>query len=360
MLDFAFRLFNASSSGRQQTNRTISPLSVYLALALLWNGARGTTRREIGALLGLPDDHADAVAAIAALLAAAQAAEAAETSVANSVWLNGSMDFEQAFLALARDQFGAEVSSLDFGDPRALATINGWVKQHTRGRIDTIVERLDPMMALILLNAVYFKGRWKLQFDPKRTDELPFHSPTGTRTCQMMVQHEHVAHASHDSFQIVRLPYKGGMSMLVLLPKQRDGLADLLATLNPSNWRAWIGSLKRREGTVMLPRWTHEYELRLEKPLIELGMLQAFDPDHANLRGIADQTRNLFVGEVRHKTFVDVNEEGTEAAAVTAVMARLTGLGIDRSFNFFADHPFLYAIVDAQDQPWFLGVVAAP
>lgn len=360
MLDFAFRLLNASASGPQQTNRTLSPLSVYVALALVWNGTRGETRREIGVLLGLPDGNDEAVAAIAALQGTAHAAAAAETAVANSLWLNGDMEFEQAFLALAREQFEAEIATMDFGDPGAVATVNRWVSDHTRGRIDSIISQLDPTMALVLINAVYFKGRWAAPFKAERTSDAPFYAPRGQRTCRMMAQRGPFAYANHDTFQIVRLPYEGGMSMLVLLPDEHDGLADLLASLNPTNWQTWVASLKRREGDVMLPRWTHEYELGLNKSLQALGMRQAFNHAHADLRGIATTTNNLYIDEVRHKTFVDVNEEGTEAAAVTAVMFRAAGFVPDRRFHFVADHPFLYAIVDQADQPWFLGVVAAP
>ena len=253
------------------------------------------------------------------------------------------------------------MATLDFADPAAMVTINDWVSQATRGKIAKIIDRIMPDMRLYLINAVYFKGTWQVQFDPARTEYQEFYSLNGpAREWPLMRQSGNYLYLKGADFQAVKLPYRGGgTAMYVFLPDARDGIKSFVSRLTSINWRRWNGAMARHRGELWLPRFKATYETELKRQLTQLGMGRAFEDD-ANFSGIS--TRPLAISEVRHKTFLEVNEQGTEAAAVTSVGMRTTGTRREPPpFEMVVDHPFFVAIADeATGAILFMGVIVDP
>ncbi|MDZ7402462.1 MAG: serpin family protein, partial [candidate division KSB1 bacterium] len=235
----------------------------------------------------------------------------------------------------------ALVSALNFGDPNAKNIINAWVYEHTNGKINKIVEKINWDDVMFLINAIYFKGIWKYQFEEKNTADALFTLPDNSQVpCKMMAQTGEFQYFANDQFQAIDLPYGDELfSMVVILPSASADIDELISELDQNDWNQWLGSFQKEKGTIFLPRFKLEYKLRMNDVLIALGMGVAFSPG-------ADFTRmfkpgGLFISEVNHKTFVEVNEEGTEAAAVTSVVIGRTSTS---GFVMRVDRPFIFAI----------------
>ncbi|MBI1926767.1 serpin family protein [Candidatus Poribacteria bacterium] len=285
----------------------------------------------------------------------------AERVIANSLWARQGMEFKPDFLDRNRQFFGAEIASLNFSDPKATATINGWVEANTKGKIQKIVQQIDPMTVMFLINAVYFKGTWKIEFDKSKTRERGFHLPNGKeKPVPMMSQSGNYLYYRGEGFQTVSLPYgEGQMSMYLFLPDLDSALDAFLSRLNAENFERWVSQLGKMKGEVLLPRFKLEYEASLNDALKALGMEVAFAPDRANFSGMRPIPPNLFIQQVKHKTFVDVNEAGTEAAAVTSVQIGITS--VQEKFSFVVDRPFFFAIRENQTGTvLFMGMVTEP
>jgi serpin B len=266
-----------------------------------------------------------------------------EFLLANSIWHESTLTFEQEFLDINTGYFDAQVTPLDFAAPGAAATINGWVSDNTRGKIREIVP--DPIprdIIMYLINAIYFKGDWTYRFDENLTRATPFTLADGSQKTVNMMSHANpvtIAVAEVGDLTVADLPYSGdAYCMTILLPDMPDGLQALVEELTQENWNAWTSVLADDDREVSLPKFTLEYEIKLNDVLTALGMGVAFSAG-------ADFTRvfrpgGIWIDEVKHKTYVDVNEEGTEAAAVTSVaMAR--GMA---SRAILVDRPFLFVI----------------
>jgi serpin B len=292
----------------------------------------------------------------------AQADPNVQLAIANSLWARRGVAFRPEFLERNRTSYGAEVTSLDFDDPGAASAINGWVEKATRGKIGEIVDRIDPMAVLFLINAIYFKGIWQHKFEKAQTWEEPFHLAGGGRKqVPMMTRTGPHAHLQGDGFQALRLPYGAGrVVMEIFLPDAGSGLGPLLSRLTPEIWRQWMPRFTEKPCLVKLPRFRMEYEVALKNTLKSLGMGVAFDPYQADLSGMSPE--KLYINEVKHKSFVEVNEEGTEAAAVTSVEVRVLSARIEpEPVRFIVDRPFFFAIRDSQTGVLlFLGVVHDP
>ncbi|HUD46348.1 MAG TPA: serpin family protein [Candidatus Baltobacteraceae bacterium] len=319
---FGFQLLEQAREQAVGTNLFLSPAGLAFALSMVQNGARGETLRQITATLQVKDvAPADLNAANKALLDRLASLNPKVTlDIANGLWTDKSAVIEPEFAAANLSGYNAEVLSADFRDPAFVKTINDWVSGHTDGKIPQMIQGpLDPMLRLIVLNAIYFKGAWQDPFDRNRTRALPF-TLAGGRVVPhpRMVRSGEFAYRENESFQAVELPYAGGdVNMDVILPK--GGLDEFLRTLTAENFEQWVGRMETRRGTLELPRFKLENEYDLKPVLAAMGMPLAFTPQ-ADFSGISRE--RLYIGWVKQKTYVDVNEEGTEAAAATGLAVR--------------------------------------
>ena len=353
---FGFKLLQDLREREPGGNIFISPLSISIALTMTYNGAVGETERAMAEVLEIDAlDLSTINNSNKALRNSLQNPDPkVEISIANSIWSRQGVDFNPDFLERNRVFFGAEIAALDFNSPQAPATINEWVDTNTNGKIEKIVERIDPQTLLFLINAIYFKGNWQDEFDKSMTRPGVFHLVNGSeKQVQMMRREGKYPYFRGERFEATSLPYGDGrVSMYIFLPNRDSNLNKFLGNLNTENWKGWISQFGNRRHDMMLPRFKLKYEVRLNDTLKALGMEIAFD-NGADFSGIGP---DLFISEVRHKTFVEVNEEGTEAAAVTSV-------GVTASVPpvFRVDRPFFFAIYDAETETiLFMGTVTEP
>ena len=348
---FAFKLYTAMAAREgPDTNIFISPLSVGMALGMTVNGAAGATRDSMLAALQLAGVPMDVVnqgyRSVIDLLRHLDPGVA--FTLANSIWYRTGFTPSQAFLGDARTYFDAQVQGLDFSSSSAAPTINAWVNAQTNGKIPSIVQDpIDPSLIMFLINAIYFKGSWTQRFDSTR--DAPFYPRTGVPITVAMMEHDSagpVGLYSGDDATVVDLPYGGrAWSMTIVLP--RGAWTDSLATmLTASRWSAWIAGLDSQKAYVSLPKFKLTFERELEAPLAALGMGIAFcDVGFADFSAMYPGARpgGVCISFVKHKTYVDVNEEGTEAAAVTSV-----GMGVGSMPagppHIVVDRPFIVAI----------------
>lgn len=365
--DFGFRLLRTLTDGNGE-NVIVSPLSVSLALAMTYNGAAGETRTAIAKTLGAASITEETFNRNNRTLldAIEQADPATQIEIANALWAQTGFAVRPDFLKVNQDFYRASVHSLDFmGNPQGAAnTINGWVNEQTHAKIPKIVDQVTPATVLVLTDAVYFKGRWMIPFDQKETRPRTFHLHGGaTVQAPMMIQNDKYPYFGNDAYQAIRLPYgKNRFAMYIFLPRKPDGLPDLLHKLDGANWNKMIGRLVRTDGEITLPKFESSYGQRLNDALISLGMGIAFH-DKANFSRIHAAPPPLFISDVEHKTYVKVDEEGTEAAAATSVGIALSMVsgGEPAPFEMIVDHPFFCAITEQQSGALlFAGVVTDP
>ncbi len=357
---FGLKLFAQLANEEAGKNVFISPLSVAMALGMAYNGAEGTTEQAMRHALQFgelaPEQINSTFRSLLDFLGKLDPAVTME--IANSIWYRLGFAVEPEFIRLNRDYYRAVVEGLDFASPSAPNTINAWVRDKTHGRISSIVDRIDPLTMLYLINAIYFKGTWTRKFDPNRTQDDLFTSTDGSQApCRMMVQEGEFSYFEDDNVQVVDLPYGSGMfSMLVVLPKPGWSADALAGAVDVETWTLWTGGLAKRRGSLQLPKFKLEYEKSLKQALSALGMAEAFT-DTAKFTRINPQG-NLFISEVKHKSFVEVDEKGTEAAAVTSVVVGVTSF--DPSyFVMRVDRPFLFAIRERHSGTiLFIGKVA--
>jgi serine protease inhibitor len=342
---FAFKLFREISRQEGDSNIFISPLSAAMALGMTYNGAAGSTQvamQEVLELQGMGlQEVNESYRSLIDLLRNLD--PRVEFLLANSIWYRQGYPIEQEFLDLNREYFDAEVAALDFSSPAAPGTINAWVRENTANRIDSIVVGpISPLTVMYLINAIYFKGDWVYQFDKNLTTSAPFTLKDGSVASVPMMSHGgkvEIGIAWADGVMVGDIAYGGGAySMTVLLPATGSGIDTLVTRLTQENWDVWISGLVTTEVEVGLPKFTLEYAITLNDVLTALGMGIAFDPDRADFTRMC-ATCALYIDSVVQKTFVDVNEEGTEAAAVTSVVMAERGAG-----SFIVDRPFVFVI----------------
>ncbi|BAZ06050.1 serpin family proteinase inhibitor I4 [Calothrix sp. NIES-3974] len=360
---FGFKLFTEVQKQDQNQNIFVSPASVAMALAMTYNGASGSTQEKMAQTLELQGFSLEQINSTNAELAQllTNPDEKVKLTIANSLWANQNIQFQPDFLQRNRDFYNAKVTNLNFAANDATNQINNWVKDNTQGKIEKIVEQIHPNQALFLINAIYFKGNWSREFDKNQTTDLPFYLPSGQQKQHpMMSQRGKYRYYETPEFQAVSLPYgkDGKISMYVFLPKENSSLAALQQNLNSENWQKWMGEFNQRQGLVRLPKFKMDYDVNLNDALTALGMGEAFT-DKANFSGMG---KNLSISEVKHKTFVEVNEEGTEAAAVTSVgIVRLSAVQEEPPFEMVVDRPFFTAIRDNQTGSiLFMGSIVNP
>ncbi len=347
---FAFEFFRqtlATAPEKDKENAFVSPLSLTMALGMTYNGTSPEAGAEMAAALGVPDFTSEEINAhYKALVEALLAADPKTVlSIANSIWTRKGYPVKPTFYELNRTYYDAEVRERDFDNPATVDEINGWCDEKTRGKIDKIIDAIPGSMVMYLINAVYFKGQWKYEFDKKETRDENFTLADGsTKKVKMMAQTASLPYYWDETVQCVELPYGNtAFGMVVMMSSERNGsLDDLVASLDAAAYNDITAGLREREVTVKLPRFKQECEFGLNDAVANLGIRQIFGG--GSLTGITDDTR-LAVSLIKQKTFVEVNEEGTEAAAVTVVGFETTSVGPDpQPIPFHADRPFLYLI----------------
>lgn len=345
--------------GESPGNLFFSPVSLSSALAMTAAGAAGETAEEMAEVLHFPADVESvhpSHAALAESLGLGAALGGYQLAVANRLWGQPGFDFEEEFLAVCSQFYGAGFETLDFtrAPEEARATINRWVEERTAKRIQDLLPpgSIAALTRLVLTNAVYFKGDWQEQFDRQSTEQAPFYAARKEPVqVPLMSRKGDYPYARFPDLQVLEVPYAGDdLAMVVLLPTARDGLGALEAQLDPQKLTGWLGALAQREVTVYLPRFEMKTGFSLKDTLGEMGMPSAFippregDPESADFSRMTGG-RDLFIDGVFHKAFVKVNEEGTEAAAATGVTMSLTSMPLEPEV-FRADHPFVFLVRD--------------
>jgi serpin B len=359
---FALDLY-AQLCKNNNDNVFFSPLSLSTMLAMTYGGARGDTAKEMQNVLHFDLEPSQLHPAMAALLGGLQPSKekaAYQLNIANALWVEQSYGLLPDFVALCQKNYQAAARGVDFKTAAEAQRkiINEWVEERTNSRIRDLLAPgvVDGTTWLVLTNAIYFKGNWRQQFDRAKTRDEAFKLGDGkTIQVPMMGQKGQFNCWAEEALQVLEMPYAGeALSMVILLPRKVDGLADLEKSLNAKALSGWIGKLHKQELYVALPRFTMTASYRLDPKLQALGMREAFTPS-ADFSGI-DGTKDLFITAVVHKAFVEVNEEGTEAAAAS-------GLAMAKSEppSFRADHSFIFFIRDVRTGSiLFLGRVMNP
>ena len=361
---FGIELFQKINASLEvPKNIMISPLSVSLALAMVYNGTEGNTRKQMEEMLHkanlTPEDINQSYKDLVAGLVSHD--PMVELSISNAIFYRNTFTIKNDFISTNQNYYNAEIEGLDFTkSDQTLNAVNGWVNQKTKGKIDKIIDQVNADDIMYLLNAIYFNGEWKYRFDSKETTDLSF-----TKEDQTVVQVPTMTientfnYFSNQTFQMLEIPYGSGKySMLVFLPESGRNTNDVISMVTSENLNEWISKLTEQKKKVYLPKFEFKFEDSLVDELSALGMTDAFDDAAANLSGISDAAQ-LVISEVMHKTYIKVDERGTEAAAVTGITFGTTSIGLDNSFR--VDHPFVFAIREKDTNAiLFVGKVMNP
>lgn len=360
---FGLALADRLRAAKPDANLFLSPTSLHQALTMARLGAKGATLAELDLLLGYAKMVPERVAgANEALRRELDGIAHARLAVANSVWRDLAVSVEPAYEALVRRTFDAELMAAPFAEPATVGAVNGWVSKHTEGKIPTIVGEIPAAVRMLLVNAIYFKGAWKAAFKPARTVDADFHAAGGaTVKVSMMTTNDEVHGYLGEGYRAAKLPYQGDeLAMVVLLPDADQDLARLVTKLLGVSLGA-LPFVHDRRGSVSIPRFKIEWNAELVPVLRDMGLALAVS-DRADFSAMTPSER-LKIGAVLHKSVVEVNEEGTEAAAATVVMMTASRAAVDPSepFRLYADRPFLFAITHTRTGAvLFLGALNRP
>ncbi len=348
---FAARMTKQLLQESGEANVVISPLSVTLALSLALNGADGATKQEILHMLGVDKISMEALNQGSEVLTdlLEHGDPQVDVEIANALWARKGTQLLETYADQIKQSYDAKVSELDFDDKDAAGTINKWVRKQTHDRIDKMVNP-DTLRSsvMILMNAIYFNGKWTKPFEESATHDAQFHLADGTDvTVPMMRQRTALTYKESKQFKAVRLPYGSGRwGMIVVLPNEGIKLPDVEAELLADTSESWRKDFEEGSVSIELPRFKLEYEKSLVDTLQALGMKQAFSPKTADFSAMTDPSNNLYVSGILHKSFIEVNESGTEAAAVTGLQFSGSAEPPKETFEFRVDRPFFFAIED--------------
>ncbi len=360
---FGFNLFQRLHQEEPNDNIFISPLSINTALSMTSNGAAGDTREGMKNTMEYLDLSMDEInnAYQYVLTALPLLDPHVQMYPANSIWYEKTYPVKVPFLNTNQEYYDSDVNPLDFKDPNSVNILNGWVNDKTKGKIPTIIDEISPDAIMYLINAIYFKGEWRKQFDEDKTIAGDFYKADGTTVPVHLMNYggeAEMRYFENDKIQAVDLPYADSVfSMSLLLPKENYSLDQLINDLQGGAWNDWQHNFSNQEVVMYMPRFKMEYEKVLNDHLIAMGMDLAFRPGFADFSNIADD--NLFISLVKHKSFVEVNEVGTEAAAVTIVGIETTSVPqyVYVSFN----RPFIFLIRENKSNGvLFLGKMMEP
>jgi serpin B len=362
---FGIDLFEEVVKDGKYDNIMVSPLSVSQALGMTWNGARGNTRDEMTTMLGFSVENEGELNRSNKTIRTAllNADKQVEMEVANSIWYRDTYVINSEFKTVNQQYYDAEVHPLDFTDPSLCKfTINNWVNDKTTGKIPEIVDAISPDHVMFLINAVYFKGQWTYEFKVEDTVQEPFYFQDGSAAnVEMMTQQNDLEYFWGEEWEILALPYGNEhFRMLVLLPHDEISLEDCVASFNAEVLEEYSEQMELRGISLWMPKFKFESDIELNNSLISLGMQQAFS-DYADFSGMGSPA-NLKVSKVKHKTFIELDEKGTEAAAVTSVEMVLTSVGGGGStIPVKINRPFLFLIQEQDTEAiLFMGQVYHP
>jgi serpin B len=366
---FAFDLY--SHLDPNKGNIFFSPYSLSSALTMVYEGARNQTADEMRTVLHLPSDEVDWRTDLSNFIQSMNTAhQAYELSTANALWAQKAYPFKEGYLKLIKDTYFAEARNLDFvSDPEASrVTINSWVSKNTKDRINDLLppRSITPETRLILTNAVYFKGKWETPFDKgdTKSDTFWLDPSQSVQTDMMTLEGKSFDYMDNDQAQVLLLPYQGDdLSMLIVLPRSKD-IQGLEKILNQDILKQWQGGMTSQEVNVSIPKFKFDSGYEMSGILSGMGMNLAFDPNNADFSGMADKVHdeNLYIGGVFHKAWIETNEEGTEAAAATAVGMMAGAMYHPQERKVFrADHPFIFVIQESKTgHILFMGRVSDP
>ncbi len=358
---FGFELFQEVCNLSSDDNLMISPLSVSYALGMTYNGAAGTTLDAFKEVLHFEDltneevneSYKDLMNQLVTL------DDKVEFSIANSIWYKLGFQVLSEFIATNQEYFDAVVEEIDFYDPQTVEIINQWIEDKTNGKIKDMLDFIPPDAVMYLINAIYFNAQWKYEFDKEKTHEDNFMLADGSsHLTDFMVVEGDFYYTSNEEFRAVELPYgDSAFSMVVMLPSGEQTVSDLVASLDVEHWNSWFENSGMKNVHIELPKFKYGFKSLLNDPLINLGLKIAFT-------GAADFSRirasgGLLISRVIHQTFIDVQEEGTEAAAATIV--EIIERSMPQEVIFKVNKPFLYVIRENSTRAiMFMGKVGSP
>ena len=346
-----------------QKNLLISPASIEIALGMTYAGANGETAEALRRALGLDSSSREtALNELADLQGTLEnPGQGVTLKVANAAWIDRSIRLNESFSADLAKTFKTKIETLSFSDSTAMSQINDWVNNATGGKINRLLEK-PPSPPMFLANAVYFHAAWSSPFQTQWTQQQPFHPADGSNlTVEMMRQSGRFNYAKGRGYAVVALPYVDNrFAMYCFLPE--NGVDALLEELKKSSWSVLVRTLRPTEGSVALPKSKVEYGAGLNEALTNLGLGIVFDANRAQFSRMIEGPRRLYIGDVLHKTFLLIDEEGSTAAAVTGIgMAATATMRPKEEFNLVFDRPFVVAIADEKSGTiLFLGMIGKP
>jgi serine protease inhibitor len=360
---FAFDIFRqVMKSAGENENVMISPMSISYALSMTLNGANGATRDSMLKALRLSGITPDAINNSCKDLTEALLSvdKRVLMSIANSVWVENNFTVKKAFINILTKYYDAESKTFDINDASAPDKINAWIEDKTNGLIKQMIDKLEDNTVMLLINAIYFKGKWKSQFDESKTVEMPFYK-TGSSQINVPMMKQEIEFSVYEGngFVLAEFPYgQGNFVMDVILPNDHSGLSSAIAQVSDANFSGWINQMSERKIDLSFPRFKYGFKKELKEVLSDMGMKIAFN-DGADFSNISDQY-DLLINDVTHQSFIETNEEGTEAAAATVVGIGVTSMP-PSPLVYKMDHPFMYIIRETTTNSIiFMGRVADP
>ncbi|WP_299582715.1 serpin family protein [uncultured Sunxiuqinia sp.] len=362
---FGLELFKTvNASLEEDKNLMLSPLSISLALAMTYNGAEGNTKSQMEEALHKAVFSTQEINnAYQQLVAALKSHDSkVDLSIANAIFHRDDFQVNSNFISTNQEYYQAEVEALNFNAAEASKKqVNEWVNDQTRNKIEKIIDSISPNDVMYLLNAIYFNGEWTYRFNKDQTENRTFYTENGNelQVLSMMLEEMPLNYASTEQFELLELPYgKEKYSMLIFLPNKNHSTNEVIAGLGSAGLNELLGNLHQRNLKVYLSKFEFAFETSLTDPLKTLGMTDAFSPMLADFSGISNRS-DLFLSEVKHKSYIKVDEKGTEAAAVTSVTVGVTSIGAEPVFN--VNRPFVFAIREKDTNTLlFLGKVNNP
>ena len=361
---FATNFFKLAAK-KPDSNIVVSPYSVSTALSMAYNGAGSKTKSEMQNVLdytGLSDEAVNQQNS-SLYKSLMHVNPSSELTVANAMFANKNFEFVKAFMDSNQKYYGAKLETLDFADLSTVNKINNWVKDNTKSKIPSILDKVAPDAILYLVNAVYFKGVWLDEFKKDETQPVDFKLSNGSKkTVEMMNRSAKMSYFAGNNFQAVMLPYKDKrLQMCIFLPDKKSNITTFINSLTPESWSEWREQFRKEEGHLGLPRFKVEYKTELSDVLKAAGMPCAFEDNCADFKKMIEQ--NAMISRVLHKTYLEVNEKGTEAAAATAVEMSVTSAAMNPKppFDMICDRPFVVAIRDEKTNAiLFVGAIVDP